>query len=767
MMSGSPSLLYPRLGVTLCFYVISELIVPSLWALFGLTALVLTKDLLGFADLVINKGLDLTSILWIIFYKAIPLLGTTLPFAVLVGSLVGLGNLRSHRELLSIESAGLSPNWLLMPLGTFACALTIIGYGFSLFASPTALRSLDSALSDSMQKNPAAILRPGTVHEFSGTRVLAREVSARGDSLRGVLVWISDTVTGYFSGETLFAETAKVLPDTAGFAQLVLHDGVILRSPHEGGGQTRFRIFETVLRNKDRTSLSTSDELSRLTLQGLLSLIEETPPYDETRVKQNTENLQQMAQLSINSRFSGPTATLVFSLLALPLARLGRSFSGAAGGILGLIVTVVYYGQVQLCQGLMQAGIMSGTFALWLPNLTMTLLAFSLLWAQARQIPTVLPRTLRKIRGGYWGNSKSRVAGPRRFLLSRYILGHFFSMLLLSFGVLFIGYLLVDVLERLEWLARHNTTPMEALRFYSARAPLLASRIIPMALLLATALTVGSFTMHRELVGMRACGISATSRLSIILLGALLMAPVAFALNEYVVPKTNALADRIKESEIKDRKGQSGLLEKIVWYRAGSHLSQATQLDPTLGEATDVSFYELEESGLPRSRTDARRAKHVGQGLWALTDATRIMISADGLKRVPAETYVLLGEAPDTAIDTMHLNALELTKQISATQSAGYDVTTFRVDLNVKLAAPFACILLPAIVLFFSMNGPPFPGPAVTILLGILLGVGYVLFTGVCASFGYAGSFSPWLAGWAPVLSATSLLTGLAWRSRS
>ena len=766
-MSDSPSLLHPRLSITLCFYVIAALIVPSLWALFGLTALVLTKDLLGFADLVINRGLDLASILWIIFYKAIPLLGTTLPLAVLVGSLVGLGNLRSHRELLPIESAGLSPNWLLIPLGAFASALTIIGYGFSFFASPSALRSLEDALSDAMQKNPAAILRPGTVHEFSGTRILAREVSARGDSLRGVLVLISDTDTGYFSGETLFAETGKVLPDTAGIAQLVLHDGVILRSPHQGGGQTRFRTFETVLQDKDRTSLSTSDELSQLTLQGLLSLIEETPAYTEPRTKPNTVNLQQMARSRIHSRFSGPTAALVFSLLALPLARMGSSFSGAVGGILGLIVTIVYYGQVQLCQGLMQAGILSATFALWLPNLTMTLLAFSLLCVQGRQIPRLVPRTIPRIWAVYWGESKKRVVGLRRFLLGRYIFGHFASMLLLSFGVLFIGYLLVDVLERLEWLARHNTTPMEALRFYSARAPLLASRIIPMALLLATALTVGSLTMHRELVGMRACGISATSRLSIILLATLLIAPLAFALNEYIVPKTNALADRIKESEIKDRRPQTGLLERIVWYRAGSHLSQATQLDPALGEAKDVSFYELEQNGLPRSRTHARHAKHVGQGLWVLTDPSRIMISADGLKQVPAETHVLLGEAPDTAIDTMHLNALELAKQISATQSAGYDVTTFRVDLNVKLAAPFACILLPAIVLFFSMNGPPFPAPAVTMLMGILLGVGYVLFTGVCASFGYAGSFSPWLAGWAPVLSATSLLTALAWRGRS
>ena len=44
------------LGQTLRWYIIRELIRPTLLALGGLTALVLTKDLLGFSDLVINRG---------------------------------------------------------------------------------------------------------------------------------------------------------------------------------------------------------------------------------------------------------------------------------------------------------------------------------------------------------------------------------------------------------------------------------------------------------------------------------------------------------------------------------------------------------------------------------------------------------------------------------------------------------------------------------------------------------------------------------------
>ena len=471
------------------------------------------------------------------------------------------------------------------------------------------------------------------------------------------------------------------------------------------------------------------------------------------------------ARTELHRRFAAPAAGLVFSLLALPLACLGPRFSRASGGVLGLVLSVVYYGLTQLGDGLVQAGAVTVGLGVWLPNILVGGLAALLLWLQDR--PWVRRRTPdgQPVQGSSQAESSAALQ-TRQVLLPRYVLQHYLLMLGLAFGFLFVGYLLVDILERLEWFARHKATPAEALRFYSARTPLLASRIVPMALLLATALTVSILSFHRELIGMRACGISATRTLSCILLVAGLVTPLSFVLNESVVPRSNALADRLKETEIKDRALPTGVLQKIVWYRAGSHVSQATRLDSALEEATDLSIYELGDQGLPLSRTDARRARHIGDGLWELDEPVRIRISENGLQREPAEPLIRLGEAPDIRLDTMHLSVWQLAREIIGTEMAGYDVTTYRVDLNVKYAAPLACILLPAIVLFFALHGPPFPGPAVTLLVSTVLGVGYVLLTGVCASLGYGGTLSPALAGWGPALGALLLAGAFAWRNQ-
>lgn len=752
-MRSLPSFSPRRLGQPLGFYIVAELFTPTLWALFGLTALVLTKDLLGFSDLVINRGLGLAAVGWIAFYELVPLLSRTLPFAVLVGTLVGLGRLRSDRELLAIEAAGLAHRHLVLPILGFATAMTLLGLGFSLFTAPAALRSLDDALRSMIRQNPGVTLRPGSVHEFGDTRMVAREISARGDTLRGVLLWVSDTGQDYFAGQTLFAERGSIQPLAQGSARLALYDGVILLSPQEGGGETRFQIFETVIREPQGTETWPVQPLTRLSLQALI---------DQT-VGESPE--ARRAHTELHRRFAVPAAGIVFSLLALPLACLGPRFSRASGGVLGLVLTVVYYGLTQLGDGLVQAGVVTVGLGVWLPNILVGGLGVLLLGLQDR------PWTRRSTPVGQPVQDPAQAASPtalqtRQLLLPRYVLQHYLLMLGLAFGFLLVGYLLVDILERLEWFARHNATPAEALRFYSARTPLLASRVVPMALLLATALTVSILSFHRELIGMRACGISATRTLSCILLVAGLVTPLSFVLNESIVPRSNALADRLKETEIKDRTLPTGALQKIVWYRAGSHVSQAIRLDPALEEATDLSIYELGDQGLPLSRTDARRARHIGDGLWELDDPVRIRISENGLEREPAEPLIQLGEAPDIQLDTMHLSVWQLAQEIIGTEMAGYDVTTYRVDLNVKYAAPLACILLPAIVLFFALHGPPFPGPAVTLLVSSVLGVGYVLLTGVCASLGYGGTLSPTLAGWGPALSATLLAGVFIWRNQ-
>jgi len=251
-----------------------------------------------------------------------------------------------------------------------------------------------------------------------------------------------------------------------------------------------------------------------------------------------------------------------------------------------------------------------------------------------------------------------------------------------------------------------------------------------------------------------------------VLVIAVAVTPLYFLLRNVVVPRTNALADQLKQTEIKaDYYEQLAESRKTaVWHRVGSRVIQAARFDIGLGDAQELTIYELGEDGLPVSRSDARSARHVGRGVWRLLAPSRLELSADRVRRVPARTYADLGDEFSAEIDTMHLSVAALGREIALIAAEGYDTTGLRVDYHVKWSETFACILLPLAVLLFAVTGPPFPPPAQTLLVSALLAVVHVLLTGVGASLGYGGTLSPPAAGWLPMAVLAAINIGLATR---
>ena len=193
---------------------------------------------------------------------------------------------------------------------------------------------------------------------------------------------------------------------------------------------------------------------------------------------------------------------------------------------------------------------------------------------------------------------------------------------------------------------------------------------------------------------------------------AALVVPADALLNNVLVPRTNALADELKRTEIKGSyyKEQEERQKAAVWYRSGRRVLEAARFDPSAGTAENLSIYELGEDRLPISRTDAASARHVGQGWWLLESPTRIVVSEDRVRDLEAPRYVDLGETLPAEVDTMHLSLAEVGQLIDETEADGVDTTSLRVDFHVKFAQSFACIVLPAVVLFFRRHGTAVSG---------------------------------------------------------
>jgi lipopolysaccharide export system permease protein len=313
-----------------------------------------------------------------------------------------------------------------------------------------------------------------------------------------------------------------------------------------------------------------------------------------------------------------------------------------------------------------------------------------------------------------------------------------------------------------ERFTKYGATGLEMLRYYQARIPLLMSRVFPMSLLVATALTVSVFASNGELVAMRSCGIPAPRALFPIVVLCAALVPLYFLFTDQVIPRTNALADHVNEIEIKNRSQKRDSVE--VWFRDGASFYEAELFDPEAGVARNITVYELDDDGVPTSRTDASLARHVGGGQWLLRDHVRVEVREDGVWRVPTSTLARLGEtAVPEQVDTRHLSVNELRQEIGVLGEGGVDTAAFQVDLYVKLATPFACLVLPALALFFALGGPPHPSTAATLVFSAVAATAFTLLTGLAASLGYGKVLGPELAGFVPVglFAAAAVLLGL------
>jgi lipopolysaccharide export system permease protein len=333
---------------------------------------------------------------------------------------------------------------------------------------------------------------------------------------------------------------------------------------------------------------------------------------------------------------------------------------------------------------------------------------------------------------------------------------------------LVLAYLIIDVFDNLKWFNRYGATADEITRYYVARLPVLASRVIPMALLIAVALTISLLGANGELLGMRACGIPILRILAPLWVLCALAVPADHLLANELVPRASKTAGIIKRNDIKNQNDSAEEARERVWYRVGKRIHEMGLLDLMNGVASNVTLYELGEDELPVRRTDASQARYVGEGNWLLDDPRSVALHPGGrLERRPrAERVVQFGEEAPSEIETTDLTPTELGAKIADPDLEGPIALAYRTDLQMKFSSPFACLLLPLIALFFAATGPPFPRPVQMLIASAILAVVHAIATSFAGSMGHGGTLPPWLAGWGPSLAFAVIAVAMGIRQR-
>jgi LPS export ABC transporter permease LptF/LPS export ABC transporter permease LptG len=752
-------------------YICREVLSHALLGLVIFTFVFFVPQLVRLMELLVRHSAAPSSVA-LFFLTTFPgVLTLTLPIAVLVGVLIGLGRMSADSELVALHAVGIGLRRILFPVGFLALGAALMTLGMTLWLGPASLRTL-RALEERLRTTQASFqVQPRVFDErFPRLVLYVEDVAAAGTRWRGVFLAESNPDNG--SRLTLAEEAIVIADREQGKLDFHLHSG----STHEYSRK-----------EPERYSVTTFDE-SDLPLE-----VAENPVTRTERLSNQERSLRDLlgergpgwleARVEAHRRLAFPMACLVFALLAVPLGARPRRGGRASGFLVTLILICGYYLAFITGAGLARQGKLSPALGLWAANLLTGLLGLFLLpgmehpreegWL-ARIAETMAtwrrdhraPATAVQVSGpngplaAQASTTVFRIGRARGFpqLMDLYVLRSFlfyFFLLLVGFILLFEAFTFFELLDD---IARHHTPFLVVTNYFRYLTPHMLYQLAPLAALVAVLVTLGVMTKNNEIVALKAAGVS-LYRLSLpLLLASLALAAALLALDDTYLPYANQRQDALR-NQIKGRPAQTFYQPRRRWiFGEGFKVYNYELFDADRKLFGGLNVFELDpETFQMRRRVFAERAHWKDQQqTWILESGwVRDLDGARVTSYVPFVAYALgeLTEPPSyfnrEVRQYYQMNWRELRQYISELRQAGFDVARLSVQWHKKLAFP---LIAPIIVLlaipFAFLVGTR--GAVGGVALGVAMGIVYWATSALFEAMGAVGQLPPLLAGWAP-----------------
>lgn len=165
--------------------------IPPFLVTFMIAMFVLVMQVLWlYIDDIAGKGLGFFLIMELLAYKCVSLIPMALPLAVLISSVMVLGNLAERYELSSFKSAGVSLWRIMRPMMFFAAGATLFSFFCSNNLIPVANLKFGSRMYDIQRQKPALRLDAGIFNDdFDGYAIHIGQKEPDGKHIEHVLIY--------------------------------------------------------------------------------------------------------------------------------------------------------------------------------------------------------------------------------------------------------------------------------------------------------------------------------------------------------------------------------------------------------------------------------------------------------------------------------------------------------------------------------------------------------------------------------------------------
>jgi lipopolysaccharide export system permease protein len=338
-------------------------------------------------------------------------------------------------------------------------------------------------------------------------------------------------------------------------------------------------------------------------------------------------------------------------------------------------------------------------------------------------------------------------------ILDRYLSREFGTYLALGLVGLITLFIVVDVFEKIDVFLDHRAPLLLIARFYLFRLPEWTVLVLPIALLLATFLSLGQLNKFGELTAMRVSGISLVRILAPVFGIAVTATLGSFLFNEVVVPNANRVRDHIYDEDIR-RIERASLSERadVTYLGTGGRIYFIRLYVVAERRMHEVTLQEFQRGQL-RRRIDAAEATWDGRR-WVFSSGYVRRFDARGNEvATPFSRLAIdgLAERPEDfareSRDPREMNGRELIAYVRRLRASGARVANYLVDLHLKVSFPLINLI---VVMIGAAVATRLRMQSAALGFGLSIAISFVFyaFMRTGQALGHSGVLPPYLAAW-------------------
>jgi lipopolysaccharide export system permease protein len=295
--------------------------------------------------------------------------------------------------------------------------------------------------------------------------------------------------------------------------------------------------------------------------------------------------------------------------------------------------------------------------------------------------------------------------------------------------------------------------------------PDVIQKMLPVACLLGTVLTLSTMNKANELVALYSAGMSLLRIATPLLLSVMFISTVFYFISDQIVPSMTRQKNYIFYNEIKKMPGMFSVVKTDrIWYRSKNSIFNIKTLNPEASKAQGLTLYLFSDSWNLLQMITANNVEIHGSQ-WRLLDGSVTLFSSDSsfpLTSTFKEKQIAMSEDSKDLTSTGQtsdmLNQKELSNFIERNREAGLDTVRYEVDYHSKFAFAFAGIVMSLLGIPFSVGKARSGGTMLNVGICLALVFGYWVLYSSSLTLGGHGYLPPFIAAWAP----SFLMSGFA-----